>query len=61
MNLQIIGLYNSVLMMLFLGVTERWFLYDVVECKKEKGDSFVRGSALLTKRPTSTGVSKHVH
>ena len=49
------------LMMLFFGARERWFLYDVVEYEKEKDDSFVRGSILLIKRPTSTSMYEHVH
>ena len=49
------------MMMPIFGVRRRVFKYDAVGYKEKRDNDFVRGSALLIKRPTSTGVFKHVH
>ena len=48
-------------MMPVFGVRREVIENDAIKGKEKGNKDFVRGSTLLMKRPTSTGVSKHLH
>ena len=48
-------------MMPIFGVRREVVIYGAVGHKEKRDNDFVRGSTLLIKRPTSTGVFEHFH